>query len=58
MGSVGYTDCNISGQVVTFGLGNLANLDGDNTQDETIEITYEVRVRNVLGNQTRNTTQQ
>ena len=41
----------VSGQAVTFNLGDLTNPNGNNAQDETIAITYEVRVRNVLGNQ-------
>ena len=51
MGSLVTPTATVSGQAVTFDLGDLANLDGNNAQDETIAITYEVRVRNVLGNQ-------
>ena len=42
----------ISGQTITFDLGNLLNANADNSAAETITITYTARVRNVAGNQT------
>ena len=40
-----------NGQTIEFDLGNLTNSDRDNTTDELIEITYQVVVLNVAGNQ-------
>uniref|UniRef100_UPI000255B5AC DUF4347 domain-containing protein n=1 Tax=Microbulbifer agarilyticus TaxID=260552 RepID=UPI000255B5AC len=40
-----------NGQSLTFDLGDLTNSNRDNDVDETITITYRVRVDNVIGNQ-------
>ena len=40
-----------SGQTIVFDLGDLVNSDRDNTTEERIEITYQVVVTNVAGNQ-------
>ena len=46
----------ISGQTITFDLGNLLNSNSDNNAAETITINYTVRARNVAGNQTETPT--
>ncbi len=45
----------ISGQNVTFALGNIVNNNDSNASAETITLTYSVRVDNVAGNQGENT---
>ena len=40
-----------NGETIVFDLGDLVNSDRDNTTEERIEITYQVVVTNVAGNQ-------
>ena len=44
-------NASVSGQVVTFDLGDILNGNNSNATAETVTITYDVRVDNVFGNQ-------